>query len=357
MICDRPVSPVSRPDLEHVLEGTAGLWSEARGESFFITGGTGFFGMWLLETFAAANETHGLGARAVVLSRNPEAFAARAPHLLGRGDLQFVRGSMCDFAIPAGRFKYVVHAATETGAGAEAAARILDASIDGTRRVLDLARRAGTEKLLLTSSGAVYGPQPAEITHVSERYLGAPDPLAIGSAYGEGKRLAEHLCVAAAKRHGFEAKIARCFAFVGPHLPLNGGYAIGNFMQDALAGREIEVKSDGTPRRSYLYAADLAVWLWTLLFKGAAGEAYNVGSEEDLSLKEIAETVCRIIPTARRVRVALQSQLGAPAPRYVPSTRKAQDGLGLRARIPLVEAIRRTAEWHRGEGKPLSISK
>jgi nucleoside-diphosphate-sugar epimerase len=98
---------------------------------------------------------------------------------------------------------------------------MLDAIIGGTRRLLDFAAQFGVKKLLLTSSGAVYGKQPAEITNISENYLGAPDPLLPGSTYGEGKRVSEHKCAVHARLHGYEVKIARCFAFVGPHLSLH----------------------------------------------------------------------------------------------------------------------------------------
>ena len=265
----QPVKPLPLEDLEHVLEHTRVLWSEASGKSFFITGGTGFFGMWLLESFAHINDQLALGMRATILTRDPAAFARKTPHLAARADLQFIQGDIRSFPFPEGQFDYIIHAATEVRAklNEEAPQEMLDAIIAGSRRVLDFAAQCGVKKLLLTSSGAVYGKQPSEITHISEDYLGAPDPLLPGSAYGEGKRLAEHMCCVHAHQHGYEAKIARCFAFVGPHLPLDAHFAIGNFIRDAISGMPIQINGDGTPMRSYLYASDLAVWLWTILFK------------------------------------------------------------------------------------------
>ena len=342
------VKPLPPEDLAHVLNSTREHWAEAKGRTFFITGGTGFFGMWLLESFAYINDTLGLDLRATVLTRDPLAFALKAPHLTARADLTFIRGDVRFFEFPSGQFDYVIHAATEASAKLNEVdpQEMLDAIIGGTRRVLDFAAQAGVKKLLLTSSGAVYGKQPAEITHVSEDYLGAPDPLLPGSAYGEGKRVSEHMCVVHARQHGYEVKIARCFAFVGPHLPLDTHFAIGNFIRDAMRGGLITVAGDGTPMRSYLYASDLAIWLWVILFKGSTGCAYNVGSAQDLSIREVAEAVSDALGGNVRIRTVKQADPNVAASRYVPSINKAVTGLGLQVRISLLQSILKTADWY-----------
>jgi dTDP-glucose 4,6-dehydratase len=218
--------------------------------------------------------------------------------------------------------------------------------VEGTGRVLEFARRHGTGKLLLTSSGAVYGRQPSEITHLAEEYAGGPDTADPKSVYGEGKRSAELLCSLYSANHGIECKISRCFAFVGPHLPLDIHFAIGNFIRDVMHGGPVQVNGDGTPYRSYLYAADLAVWLWTILFQGASCRPYNVGSEHGLSIAELARKVAEALNPAVPVRIAEPAVPGKEAARYVPSTKRAQQELGLREHVPLPEAIRRTAAWY-----------
>ena len=342
------VKPLPPEDLDHVLNYTREHWAEAKGRSFFITGGTGFFGMWLLESFAYINDTLGLGMRATVLTRDPLAFASKAPYLTARTDLTFIRGDVRFFEFPSGQFDYVIHAATEASAKLNEVdpQEMLDAIIGGTRRVLDFAAQAGVKKLLLTSSGAVYGKQPAEITHVSEDYLGAPDPLLPGSAYGEGKRVSEHMCVVHARQHGYEVKIARCFAFVGPHLPLNEHFAIGNFINDAILGRPILIRGDGTTVRSYMYTADLSVWLWSLLFNGENSVAYNVGSEESQAMHELAEIVKLVCSLGLPITVCGTRDEQVSPERYVPSTSRIRNGMQLPPLISIEQAIRKTHSWY-----------
>ena len=330
-------------DLAYILEHTRELWEELRGQQIFITGGTGFFGCWLLESFTWANEQLRLNARATVLTRNPARFRSVAPRLAGHTALELVAGDVRDFRFPAGQFSHIIHAATAS-AVAPSASEELQTIVHGTERVLEFAQKAGCGKLLFTSSGAVYGKQPPEMSHVSEEYGGAPNPLLASSSYAEAKRLAELQCVLAAQGSRLEAKIARCFAFVGPYMNLNVHFAIGNFLRDQMHGGPIVIKGDGTAVRSYLYASDLAIWLWTMLFRAASGRAYNVGSEEAVSIAELARTVARVSQPEVEVRIEGEPT-GAPAARYVPSTARAQQELGLKQRVGLAEAIARSRNW------------
>jgi dTDP-glucose 4,6-dehydratase len=343
----KPTPNLLAEDLDHILTHTKEFWEELRNQKIFITGGTGFFGCWLLESFAFANEKLGLGASVVVLTRNQSAFRKKVPYLADNQAISFYEGDVRTFAFPKGDFSYIIHAATDASAklNEEDPLLIFDTIVEGTRHVLDFARVCGTKKFLLTSSGAVYGKQPPEVTHIPDDYAGGPNPVDHHSAYGEGKRVAEFLCAEYGKLYGIEAKVARCFAFVGPYLPLDIHYAIGNFIKDGLNGKHINVKGDGTPCRSYLYAADLAVWLWTILFMGKPGTAYNVGSEREISIRDLADLIAQSFSLESKVLVA-RTPGGGPPERYVPATEKARKELGLSETVDLGEAIERTKAWH-----------
>ena len=242
----------------------------------------------------------------------------------------------------------MVHAATDSG-GQQAqrpAYELAEAILGGTRRTLEFAIATGARRLLYTSTGAVYGRSSATEMHVPEASKAGPDPLLLQSSYDEAKRMSEHLCVAYTHGTALEAIIARPFAFVGPHLPLDQHFAIGNFIGAAVAERPIEIKGDGTPLRSWMYMADLAVWMWTLLLRGERNRAYNVGSEVAYTIADAARLTAETLRPGLAVEIAGTAAVGAAMNSYVPSTERARRELGLRETVPLAEALRRTAAWH-----------
>lgn len=333
-------------DLDNILARTEPLWQELRGQRILITGATGFFGCWLLESFAWANRRLKLDARAVGLSRRPGVLTEKAPHLAYDPAISFHAADVRHGDFPQGAFSHVIHAATEasTKLNSEAPLVMFDTIVEGTRRALQFSIASSVSRFLLVSSGAVYGTQPPQLPHVNETFEGGPDPLNPASAYAEGKRAAELLCSLAASPR-VTATTARCFAFVGPYMKLDAHFAIGNFIGDRLHQRAIRVQGDGSAVRSYLYASDLMVWLWTILFKGQSRRAYNVGSEEALNIASLACEVAAAVPPAVDIDIASATTPGAPLHRYVPCTARARQELGLSAEVPLREAICRTHAW------------
>jgi dTDP-glucose 4,6-dehydratase len=313
-------------DLVHVLERTESLWDTIAGANVFITGGTGFVGSWLLESFVWANKQLNLRARMFVLTRDPEKFRADKPQLAREACVHILHGDLETFQFPAQEFHYVIHAAAESGCA---------------QRVLEMAKTSGTRRVLYTSSGAVYGEQPTDIENLDEEFVA---PIECCTPYGRAKRETETLCVRAADA-GLGVVIGRLFAFVGPYLPLEKNFAVGNFVRDARQGGPIEVEGDGTPLRSYLYAADLAIWLWTLLIKGSPGRPYNVGSDQAISILDLARTVERVCGVKRGIRVALKSAIGAKPKRYVPAIARGREELRLEPWIGLEEGIRRMFQF------------
>ena len=215
------------------------------------------------------------------------------------------------------------------------------------QKALDFAVSAGVQSLLLASSGAVYGKQPYDITHVPEEYRGGPDTSSPFSAYGEGKRVAELLGSFYAKNYGLQVKIARCFAFVGPHFPLDKHFAIGNFILNGINHQPIYIKGDGTPLRSYLYSSDLIIWLLTILISGKTCYPYNVGSEESVSIADLAAVVSDCFNPPAGIEINPNAHKAGNIEQYVPSVKRARTELGLIQRVSLRDAVVKTILFNR----------
>jgi UDP-glucuronate decarboxylase len=314
-----------------------------------LTGGTGFFGTAILRTLASGRFR---ASNLCILSRQPKIFEDRYPSLASQA--KWVQGDILlpDSISSREPFTYVLHGAADSthGAALSPTERFFQI-VQGTRNMLDFAVSHGVKRFLLTSSGGVYGEPPPGAHTIPENYLGMPNPLNAKNVYSVAKRAAENLCAVYAEQYGLEVVVARCFAFVGEDLPFDVHFAMGNFIRDALWADEIVVKGDGSPTRSYLDQRDLAEWLLTLLYRGRSGEAYNVGSDEAISISELAYLVRDLISPSKSVRI-----LGSPTNRnerksYIPDITKIRLELGLRPTICLKESILHTAAAARNRAK------
>ncbi len=335
-------------DLDEIIEVARDDLEALRATRLFVTGGTGFVGTWLMEALAWADDHLQLGLAVDVVTRDPQAAGARMPAVAAHERFTFVVGDMLEPLPATPTADFVVHAATPASAALNNATPLtmIDTVVDGMRAVIERAESWGRVRMLFTSSGAVYGRQPPELSHVPEDFTGAPDPLAPANAYHEAKRLAELLGAISTAAERLDVVNGRLFAFLGPYLPLDAHFAAGNFVRDALAGGPIVVGGDGTPFRSYQYPTDLVVWMLALLVRGAPGRAYNVGSDEEVDIRNLAARIGVLASPPVPVEVR-----GTPGPdrlpeRYVPSVKRAQGELGLANRVGLDDAITRTLSFH-----------
>jgi len=333
-----------KDDLEHILQYAGDVLEELRDKKVFITGGTGFFGIWILEALAWANAKLNLNIEAVVLTRDIENFNRKAPHIVSNKSFSFIEDDVKNFKFPKQKFNYIIHAATDSIIkydNINSISAFYDI-VEGTRYVLDFAVSCKASSMLYVSSGAVYGKQSYNLSHISEDYMGAPDLTSLNSVYAEGKRTAEMLCTLYSNKYNLSIKIARCFAFVGPYLPLDKHFAIGNFIGDLIENKPIIIKGDGTPVRSYLYVSDLIIWLFTILVKGKNCYPYNVGSEEEVSIEKLAKIIAKFAKIPLEIEIQTKKSKHNIIDRYVPSTKRAQEELKLKQIVDLESSIYKT---------------
>jgi len=292
--------------------------------NLFVTGGTGFFGKALLRYW---QNNHPIFEKMYFLSRSPDTFLENYSDLVKGLPIDFVKGDILNLSkVNIDQdLDVILHAATDSTIGPTMGRLDVYHQIThGSEEVLKFATIHNCKKFVLTSSGGVYGVQPPHLEKIPEDYLGMPDPLDPNSAYGIGKRAAEHLTALYADKYKFDYVIARCFAFVGEDLPLDKHFAVGNFILNSLNKEKIMIKSDGSAKRSYLYQEDLAFLINYLCEKKCKYKVYNVGAQDEISIKELAYLVRNTCDKKIEVEINKKSN-GSKNNRYIPDTRRIRD--------------------------------
>ncbi|KLO21687.1 NAD-dependent epimerase/dehydratase family protein [Marinitoga sp. 1155] len=339
-------------DLDFILKELKEEFKKIKNEKIFITGGTGFFGKWFLGSILRANEKLNTNIKIGVLSRNPEKFKKNFPYLSNEKYVNFYKGDIRNFDFPNENFSYIIHGASASAEGwfkGENQIIRIETITAGTKRILDFAKKNKIKGFLYMSSGKVYGTHSDIYEKIPEYYCGnlcLEDPNA---ALSIGKKMAEFLALEYSKNYNIPVKIARGFAFVGPYLQLNLHYAVGNFIRDALKGGPIVINGDGKALRSYLYAADAIIWFFKILINSKNRSIYNVGSENIVSIKEVAELINSVSNKKMEIRIQ-KKEISKKVDQYIPSTKKIKEELGVREYTSLKDAIIKTIDFYRKEG-------
>jgi len=259
----------------------------------FLTGGTGFFGKALLKYWLKNNpfkEIH-------ILSRDPDSFIQRNRNLTGLLPVRFYSGDIThpnSFPDIEG-ITHIIHAATDSTLGPTLSEdEVYNQIVNGTRNTIDFAVQKSIPNFFMTSSGGVYGATKNYEENLFSGFL-ETDEMNGEGAYSEAKIFAEKIIDEYKDDYKINTTIARCFSFVGEDLPLNVHFAIGNFIKNALEGKAIVVNGDGLPVRSYMYQSDLARIITKLVLKEGGAGIYNLGSDEAISIKNLAYLVRDVV--------------------------------------------------------------
>ena len=359
-----PLQDLLRDDLETLCSDLQAEFSQMGGGRLLITGGGGFLGYYLIQSVLHWNDTRGAGARikTVVYDNYARGVPEWLESLRRHPDLELVKQDMI-LPLPAdmGHFDHIVHAAGIASPMYYRAQplKCIDANINGLRNLLDYAvaeRKAGrpVKTFLFYSSSEIYGDPAADAIPTPETYRGNVSCTGPRACYDESKRFGETLCVTYAQHEGVPVKIARPFNNYGPGLKITDGRVIPDFAGNVLAGRDIVMFSDGSPKRTFCYATDAIAGYYKVLVRGGNGEPYNVGIETpEISMAELAGTV---IDAARQLfgyqgKVVLGKAQEADylvdnPNRRCPVIRKAREQLGYAPRVAVEDGVRRSLIWY-----------
>lgn len=324
------VDELAQADINHLLKFVD--FSVLSDKHLFVTGCTGFTGYWILMTIYCLN-LKGFNIQVTGISRHPDQFYQRHPFFLSKKWLHLIKGEVRDFPLKNEVYDYVIHAAMDTQPDKlKNGSDLFDIATRGTKRVIEQAKMASANSILIVSSGAVY-----ESDYVPQK----TGKLNSANYYSMAKQLMEQVALSETEGSMCQLKLARCFAFIGYLLPKH--LAVAQFIRSALNDECITIHGNGSPVRSYLYAADMALWLLQILINGKDKAAYDVGSDDAITLLEHAERIRQIISPSKQVRIMEQCS-GSIKKRdvYVPDIIKSKQDLGLDVWTNLNSAIRKT---------------
>lgn len=345
------LSLIPQNDLKYIFDSIpVENWHRLCEKNIFISGATGFIGQWLLASLNYANDQLNLNTSVSIITRR----RLLARHLFSKFDdklhLEILNGDVREEIKTNKKFAFIIHAATDVENPLDPYST-LDVCIRGTKNMMELAKKSGVKDFLLTSSGAVYGSHDlSEDGFVEETPFPRLNHLKRSAAYAEGKRLSEWLLMNQAST-SYNCKVARIYAQVGPLLPLDKHFAIGNLLLDAFLGRDLVIRGDGQNVRSYLYVADTIVWLWKILFTETKKDIFNVGGDEAVSILQLAHRIINNLNLDLNVVVQGEKIYSNSQDYYVSNNKKAKLSLGISEVISLDLAIKKTFCWMKKEIK------
>jgi nucleoside-diphosphate-sugar epimerase len=321
-------------------------FTDISGARILLTGGTGFVGKWMLQTAKIAQANSATKIEIVVPTRQLSADHVQTAIAIGCPNVSWVEGDFLNDHLDLGKIDMIIHTATPASAqlNAENPFEMLRINVEAMESVLRYS--SDNKPLLFTSSGAVYGTQPQTVSHIAEGDVEPNPPTEQLNAYAQGKLIAERICREAGSRGQCSPIITRLFAFGGDYLPRDTHFAIGNFIQNALDRQPIAIRGDGQARRSYLYGADMATWLWSALAHGETESPLHIGSEYSISILELAQIVTavsgEVLNYVPEILVAKEIDFSESIHKYVPANSVTRKVLDVSEWTSLAEMIKQT---------------
>jgi UDP-glucose 4-epimerase len=314
-----------------------------------ITGGGGFLGSHLGDGLLAA------GHEVMALDTAPD---LKVRHNLGNAAFRYIKGSVFDTDLLeslAVKSDLIYHLAAVVGVEHYVGDpfHVLNVNVNGTQNVLKLAHRYD-KRLVFASTSEVYGKsRDTPFREDGDRLLGSTE--IDRWCYSTSKAVGEHFCFAYAKL-GLPVVIVRFFNAYGPRLDrIDVGRVITIFMGQLLRGEDLTVIGDGKQTRAFTYVDDaIAALIRAGTLPQATGRVFNIGSDRETTILELAETMLRVHPgTGSKLKLVRQEDVYGPSyediPRRYPDITRMRTILGVEPRVSLEDGLRRTIEWFRSE--------
>ena len=338
---------IPKADLDNTankLSKDADMFNNA---SILVTGGTGFIGKWLVATLNQLDLNEELNINIHILTRNKKKFTERFPECLNKKNVQFIESDIRNLDINnlGLDFDYIILGANDATYDFSLNAKELyETLITGTFNLLETVVTSKTKSIIQLSSGAVYGDISSHKDGAKESDLSLMNINNIGSMYGLSKAIVESILNQFGAQNNINIFNARCFAFVGPYLPVDKHFAIGNFINDCINSSAITINGNGLPIRSYMYAADMARAI-LLCLSSKKSMAINIGSDKKISIIDLANLVSKSLNKQQVIVRNIEGAHPEKANYYLPNISLLKS-LGFEESFSLETSIKQTFNFY-----------
>ncbi|HPM76453.1 MAG TPA: dTDP-glucose 4,6-dehydratase [bacterium] len=304
-----------------------------------LTGGCGFIGSNFVRlALAERPDLEIVNLDALTYAGN----LANLADLDGHARYTFIKGDITDSAAVDRAMRgcdAVVHMAAESHVdrSIEGPAVFIQTNIVGTQTLLDAARKHNVARFVMVSTDEVYG------SLGPTGYFTETTPLDPSSPYSASKASADLLCLAYHRTFGLPAIVTRCSNNYGPYqfpeklIPL--------FISNAHADRPLPLYGDGGNVRDWLHVADHVRALLTVLERGAPGEVYNIGGNNERTNLEITKLILRALGKPESLIAFVTDRPGHDR-RYAIDAEKIRRELGWTPRVDFADGIAQTVQWY-----------
>lgn len=349
------VTPSHTLLLQDAAEAAAGIGELAtrlEGRTILVSGGAGFLGAAMIDTIRHLNQTRfSRPARLIVVDNFVTGVPARLAPLVEDPTVRVVNADITQPVAIDEPFHFAIHAAGIASPIVYRAKPLQTADVNvwGLRRMMDLAHaQPELEGFLYFSTSEIYGdPDPASIP-TREDYRGLVSCTGPRACYDESKRFGETLAVVYFQEFGFPVRSVRPFNVYGAGQRLDDGRIIPDLVGAAARGKELVLLSDGRASRSFCYISDATAGFFRALLSGRPGEAYNIGNDHEVTIREVAELMAQLSGTPVTFQVSSDPHYLTDNPqRRCPDLTKSRQELGYAPRVSLEDGLRRTLDWAR----------
>ena len=334
-------------DIKSIANELEEFYDELEGKTVLIAGGRGFLGTYFTSVLTKINETLSKPMKIIVLD---SLITSKDKKDSVNQNIEFLEQDISKSFEIDDNIDYIIHAASIASPPTyrKFPIKTVDVNYQGTKNLLEIAKEKKVRSMLFLSSSEIYG--DPEIFPTPESYVGKVSCTGPRACYDESKRLAETISILYFQQYKIPIKIARPFNVYGPYLNLDDGRIIPDFMNNAINKSQIIIHSDGSPTRSFCYVSDAIGGFFKLLLSKHDGIICNVGNDEEVSVKNVADTIKNIVakPISIKIIESNDPNYTKDNPqRRCPDLSLIKKSVNYIPKIDLEEGLKRVYKWYR----------